>query len=137
MHIILEVGNPPLPLEVSICHRVRLKYKLVLNSYKLTDFFVNQGRRKNTTVNRSLSVEDYKRSTISNKNELESAQILPEPPVIMASNEATPATTSAPVPSEPVVNPTEAKSETPAPETQSQEVLPASVAAQSPDKYVI
>jgi hypothetical protein len=62
-----RVGNPPEPIEVSICHK---------------------GRRKDTTVNRSVSVPEYKRLTQGHgKSDSQTSNNL-ETPVVMASNNA-------------------------------------------------
>jgi hypothetical protein len=80
-----EIGSPPKPLEVSICHR---------------------GRRPGTTINRSMSVEEYKRQTgLECKpepyNAMDSQPSAPQPSnppaeVVATPNEAAPVETPAP-----------------------------------------
>ena len=87
-----EIGNPPKPLEVSICHR---------------------GRRPGTTINRSMSVEEYKRQT-----GLESK---PEPSSAMesqsqAAQPSNPPVEETPKPTEPVVSESAPQPDASAPE---------------------
>tara|TARA_A100001035_G_scaffold175506_1_gene139430 strand:- start:89 stop:373 length:285 start_codon:yes stop_codon:yes gene_type:complete len=60
------------------------------------------GQRKDTTVNRSLGVEEYKRLTLGETKTSETPAISDQAPVIMASNAPAPSTTPEATPATPV-----------------------------------
>ena len=101
-------------MEVSICH---------------------MGRRKDTTVNRSLPVDKYKRLTLGETKIPEPRPSTP-PPIVMASNAPAPTPAAAPTPMEVSSEPAAAPVAAPAEASPSAPTEATKMAAENPIQYM-